>query len=78
MIIPAGFGVTRRRAALLVTNTGAAASVLGNKAFASLTTGAVQFGAAGATIGGTVETKYFAMSVGAQNELVKISSQALG
>jgi hypothetical protein len=79
MLIPAGFGVTLMTSGgYWVLNTGAAASVLGQKAFASLTTGAVQVAAAGATVAGYVETKYWVMSVGAVGELIKISSWPLG
>lgn len=55
-------------------NAGSGASAIGNKAFASTTTGAVQFAAAGATVAGHVETKWFAASVGAAGELVKITT----
>jgi hypothetical protein len=77
-LIPAGFGVTLMASGgYWVLNTGAA-SVVGQKAFASLTTGQVQFAAAAGTIAGYVETKYFCMSVGLTNELVKITSYPLG
>jgi hypothetical protein len=80
MLIPAGFGVTLMTSGgYWVVNGGASASVLGQKAFASLTTGAViGFAAAAGTVAGAIETKYFAMSVGAAGELVKISSWPLG
>jgi hypothetical protein len=77
-LIPAGFGVTLMTSGgYWVLNTGAA-SVVGQKAFASLTTGQVQFAAAAGTIAGYVETKYWCMSVGLTNELVKITSYPLG
>lgn len=50
------------------------AATRGQKIFASLTTGQVQTGAAGATISGYVETPFKAGSVCAANELVKIST----
>jgi hypothetical protein len=80
MLIPAGFGVTLMTAGgYWVLNGSAGASVVGQKAFASLTTGAViGFAAAGGTVVGAIETKYWCMSVGAVGELVKISSWPLG
>ena len=79
MSIPAGFpvGLAAIGGDFWVKNTGAGASAVGNKAFASLTTGQVQFAAAGATVGGYVETKWFASTVGAAGALVKITSVAL-
>lgn len=50
------------------------AATRGQKIFASLTTGQVQTGAAGATITGYVETPFKAGSVAAAGELVKIST----
>lgn len=50
------------------------AATRGQKIFASLTTGQVQTGAAGATIAGFVETNFFAGSACDANELVKIST----
>lgn len=78
--IPAGMPVTLfSEGDFWVKNTNSsAASVVGNKAFANNTTGAIQFAAAGATVSGCTETKFYAMSVGAANELVKISSYPLG
>lgn len=54
-----------------------AASAIGNKAFASNTTGQVQFAAAGTTVTGYTETKWYASSIGAVGELVKLTSIAL-
>lgn len=50
------------------------AATRGQKIFASLTTGQVQTGAAGATIDGYVETNFKAGSACDANELVKIST----
>ena len=50
-----------------------AASVVGNKAFANLATGAMQPGAAGAVIAGFVETPYVIVSACAIGELAIIS-----
>ena len=49
-------------------------TTIGQKVFASLTTGAVQTAAAGATVAGYVETKWFVDSIQLANELVKIST----
>jgi hypothetical protein len=80
MTIPVGMPVTLySEGDFWVKNTNSsAASAVGNKAFASNTTGAIQFAAAGATVAGYTETKFYAMSVGAAGELVKISSYPLG
>lgn len=61
-----------------VRNAGSSASAYGNKVFASNTDGSVSFGSAGATVTGSTETKWFAMSVGAAGELVKISATPNG
>lgn len=80
MVIPQGMPVTLfSEGDFWVKNTDAsAASVIGNKVFASNTDGTIRFAAAGATVAGYTETKFYALSVGAVNELVKISSYALG
>lgn len=49
-------------------------ATVGQKVFASNTDGTVKTGAAGATISGYTETKWFVDSAGAANELIKISS----
>lgn len=46
----------------------------GQKIFASLTTGQVQTGAAGATVAGYAETDFFVGSAAAAGELVKITT----
>jgi hypothetical protein len=50
------------------------AATRGQKVFASLTTGQVQTGAAGATIAGYVETAFSVGSVAAAGEVIKIST----
>lgn len=50
------------------------AATRGQKIFASLTTGQIQTGAAGATISGYIETPFKAGSACDANELVKIST----
>lgn len=61
-----------------VRNAGAGAVAIMQKAFANLTNGSISFAAAGATVAGSVETKWYAVSVGAAGELVKMSNVALG
>lgn len=53
--------------------TGTAATV-GQKVFASTTDGSIETGAAGATITGYVETKWYVASAGSANDLIKIST----
>jgi hypothetical protein len=79
-MIPQGFGVGELMSGgdFWARNTGAGAAVVGQKAFASNTTGAVSFAAAGGTVAGSTETKWWAMTAGAANELIKISDHALG
>jgi hypothetical protein len=64
-----------------VKNTGSSAAAINSKAYASNTTGAVQFAATGQTISGYTETKWYCVGwgggSGAQNEVVKISSVSL-
>lgn len=55
-------------------NTGSGAVTRGLKAFASNTTGAVQFAAAGATVSGYTETNFYAATPAAAGELVKITT----
>lgn len=79
MVIPQGFPVPNAFVAgdFWVKNAGSGASAVGMKAYASLTTGQVQFAATGQTISGYVETKWFAATVGQAGELVKMTSVAL-
>lgn len=76
MVIPAGYqvGCPLIGGDVWVKNTGSGASAVGQKAFAKLTDGTIQFAAAGATVAGFVETKWYAATIGAQNELVKMTS----
>jgi hypothetical protein len=73
MNIPAGQPVTLMSAGDFWAKTGTVATV-GQKVFASLTTGAIETGAAGATIAGYIETKWFVGSAGAVGELIKITT----
>lgn len=50
------------------------AATVGQKVFASNTTGLAQTAAAGATVSGYTETKWVVASAGAANELIKITS----
>jgi hypothetical protein len=79
-VIPGGFPVGElfNGGDFWVRNTGAGAVAIGQKAFASNTTGQVQFAAAGATVAGYTETKWFAATTGAAGELVKMSNTPLG
>ncbi len=79
MVVPKGFAVTLHTAgAFWVKNTGADAATVGQKAFASLTTGEIKFAAAGETVAGFIETKFFALTPGARGSLTKITSHQLG
>jgi hypothetical protein len=80
MLIPAGQGVGElfNGGDFFAKNAGAGAVTIGMKAFASNTTGAVSFAAAGATVAGSTETKWIAMTIAATGELVKISNTPLG
>lgn len=79
MTIPAGFPVTVYNGGdFWVHNYGSGAVTLGQKAFATLANGQPQFGAAGGTVTGAVETKWIAMTTGAAGSLIKISSWPLG
>lgn len=73
MNIPAGQPVTLMSAGDFWAKTLTAAS-LGQKVFASNTDGTIKTGAAGATIAGYTETKWYVGSVAAINELVKITT----
>jgi hypothetical protein len=80
MTIPAGMGVggVYNGGDFFAKNAGASAATVGEKVFANNTTGTVSFAIAGATVAGSTETKWFAMSAGAVGELVKISNVANG
>lgn len=80
MTIPAGMGVGEmfKSGDFFVKNNGASAVTIGMKAFANNTNGTVSFAAAGATVTGATETKWFAQSAGAAGELIKMTSTPLG
>jgi hypothetical protein len=74
MLIPAGFMVTLHQAgSFFVRNAGASAVTVGMKAFANTTNGSISFAATGATVTGSVETKWYAKSACNTGELAKIS-----
>lgn len=79
-VIPAGLPVTLHHSGdfWVVNGNASAATVAGQKVFASLTTGLVQTAATGATVSGYVETKWYVMSAAAAGELFKMSSVPLG
>ena len=80
MTVPAGMGIGDMFSTgdFFVKNAGAGAVTIGMKAFANNTNGTISFAAAGATVAGSTETKWYAMSAGAANELIKMSSTPLG
>lgn len=73
MFVPMGRMITVSIAGDFWARTSTVATV-GQKVFASLTTGQVQTGAAGATIAGYIETNFSVGSAAAANELIKIST----
>ncbi|MBN1085627.1 hypothetical protein JNO12_12865 [Erwinia aphidicola] len=73
MTVQPGIPMTLMTAGDFWARTSTAATI-GQKVFASTTTGQIQTGAAGATIDGYVETKFVAGSVAAAGELVKIGT----
>lgn len=78
MLIPQGYPVTLMATGDYYATITVAPATIGNKAFASLTTGQIQPGAAGATISGYIETDFFITGfpvggTGAVGELAVIS-----
>lgn len=69
MLIQAGMPVTLMRTGDFYVKSNVAASVLRNKAFANTTTGIMQPAAAGATVGGYVETAFVITKACAIGEL---------
>lgn len=72
MVIPSGAPVTVMRSGDYWVKTLTTATV-GQKVYASLTTGDVKTGATGATVTGYIETQWFVDSAAAVGELIKIS-----
>jgi hypothetical protein len=73
MTIPQGYPVTLMSAGDFWART-ATAATLGQKVFASNTDGSIKTDAAGATVSGYTETKWFVAAPCAANELVKITT----
>ncbi len=80
MTIPAGFGVGEMFSGgdFYVVNAGTSATTIGMKAFANTTNGTVSFAAAGTSVTGSVETKWYCYTINAAGELCKMSSTAPG
>ncbi len=80
MTIPAGFGVGElfNGGDFWVKDAGASAVTIGMKAFANNTNGTISFAAAGATVSGSTETKWYAQTAGAAGELIKMTDTPLG
>lgn len=73
MLVPEGLPITLHNEGDFWVKTLTVATV-GQKVFASLTTGEVKTDAAGATVAGYVETIFKVGSAGAANELIKITT----
>lgn len=75
MLVPAGMNVTLHNGGDFFAKT-STASTIGQKVFASTTDGTVSTGAAGATIAGSIETEFYAVSAVSAGELLTISTRA--
>ena len=73
MQVPAGFPVQIAERGEFFAKS-ANAATLGQKVFATLADGTLQFGAAGATIAGAIETAFVVTRGGAANAVIKIST----
>ncbi|KVZ26975.1 hypothetical protein WL14_00585 [Burkholderia cepacia] len=73
MTVPGGFPVEVAEQGEWFAKS-ANAATLGQKVFATLADGTLQFGAAGATVTGAVETKFVVTRGGAANAVIKIST----
>jgi len=80
MTIPAGYpiGDLFDDGDFWVKNQGAGAVAINMKAFANSTNGTISFAATGATVAGSVETAWFAKTIGAAGELIKMSKTLPG
>ena len=78
MLVPRGREVALFAAGDFWARATVAAATRGQKVFASNTDGTIQTGAAGATIAGFTETKWFCRTTAAIGELIQISSYAEG
>jgi hypothetical protein len=79
MTIPAAYpvGLPLIAGDVWAKNAGSGAVTVGMKAYASNTTGQVQFAATGSPPGGYTETKWYAATAGAAGELIKMTSVSL-
>lgn len=73
-VINAGMEVTLYNSGDFFVRAVATVTV-GLKAFANTTTGAITFAAAGATVAGSEETKFFAMTAGVSGDVIIISDK---
>ena len=73
MTIPSGRNIALHTKGDFWVKTKTIATV-GQKVFASTTTGEISTGTAGATVSGSVETSFYVASAGGANELIKITS----
>lgn len=73
MQVPAGFPVQIAERGEFFAKS-ANVATLGQKVFATLADGTLQFGAAGATIAGAIETAFVVTRGGAANAVIKIST----
>ena len=73
MVIPGGYMVSLFAAGDFYAAS-ATAATRGQKVFASITDGSISTGAAGATVSGAAETKYYDAVGGAAGENIKIST----
>jgi hypothetical protein len=72
-LVPAGMGVTLHSTGDFWMRT-TTASTIGQKVFVNNTTGAISTGAAGATVAGASESKWYVWSVQNAGELMKTST----
>ncbi len=78
-VIPSGFMVTLMKSGdYFVKNEGAAAVTVGMKIFCNNSNGAVSAAAAGSTVTGSTETKWYAESTGAPGDVFKMTAQPVG
>jgi hypothetical protein len=72
--VPQGLPVTLYTQGDFWAQATVAPATIGQKVFAKLTDGTIQTAAAGATVAGYIETKWFVASAGAVGELIKITT----
>lgn len=78
-LIPSGFMVTLMKSGdYFVKNAGSGAVTVGQKVFVNNATGQVSTAAAGSTVSGSTETKWFAESACAAGEVFKMTATPVG